>query len=117
MVRIIEFMDEARWVARLRLPPLANSDFSELALEARGICEFNTISLVRQKTSIPIPEIHAFEARFNCSVKAPFMLMDCLEGNVGMDLGTTIPPKSKQAFLKGLAKIHVRRVAFEQRTE
>ncbi|KAF4969910.1 hypothetical protein FZEAL_10144 [Fusarium zealandicum] len=89
MVRIIEFMDGGRWVARLKLPPLAKSDSSEHALETTGICEFNTISLLRQKTSIPIPEIHAFEARFDCSVKAPFMLMDCLEGNVGMDL---VPP-------------------------
>lgn len=107
MVRIIEFMDGGRWVARLKLPPLAKSDSPEHALETTGVCEFNTISLLRQKTSIPIPEIHAFEARFDCSVKAPFMLMDCLEGNVGMDLGMTIPPKSKQAFLSGLAKIHV----------
>ena len=114
MVRIIEFMDGGRWVARLRLPPLAKSSSSKHALETIGICEFNTISLLRQRTSILIPEIHAFEARFDCSVKAPFMLMDCLEGNVGMDLGMTIPPRSKQAFLSGLAKIHVRRFAFNQ---
>ncbi|KAM5356861.1 hypothetical protein ACJ41O_003507 [Fusarium nematophilum] len=107
MVRIIEFMDGRRWVARLKLPPLAKSDASEYALETTGICEFNTISLVRQKTSIPIPEIHAFEARFGSGLTAPFMLMDCLEGNVGMDLGMTIPPNTKQAFLSGLAKIHV----------
>lgn len=110
-------MDGGRWVARLKLPPLAKSDSSEHTLETTGICEFNTISLLRQKTSIPIPKIHAFEARFDCSVKAPFMLMDCLEGNVGMDLGMTIPPKSKQAFLSGLVKIHVRRFAFKQQMD
>jgi aminoglycoside phosphotransferase (APT) family kinase protein len=108
MVRIIKFADGCQWVARLKLPPLAKSDSPENALESTGICEFNTISLLRQKTSIPIPEIYAFEARFDCSVNAPFMLMDCLEGNVGMDLGMEIPPKSKQEFLRGLAKVHVR---------
>ena len=35
------------------------------------------------------------------------MLMDCLEGNVGMDLGMRIPLKYKQAFLSSLAKIHI----------
>ncbi|UPK93058.1 hypothetical protein LCI18_003993 [Fusarium solani-melongenae] len=81
MVRIIDFIDGVRWVARLRLPSL--------------------------RTNLPIPEIHAYEARSDCSVKAPFMLMDCLEGNVGMDLGMEIPPGYKQVFLSGLAKIHV----------
>ncbi|RKK89688.1 hypothetical protein BFJ68_g16646 [Fusarium oxysporum] len=109
MVRIIEFDDGYRWVARLKLPPLSkpNASESEQVSDTTMICEVNTISLLRQKTSIPIPKIHAFEARFNCSVGAPFMLMDCLKGNVGMDLGMTIPPEKKQTFLNALAKIHV----------
>ena len=107
MVRIIEFTDGTRWVARLRMPPLSKSGSCEDALKAIRHCEFNAISLVRQKTSIPIPEIHAFEPQSDCNVNAPFMLMGCLEGNVGMDLGMMIPPKYKQAFLRSLAKIHV----------
>lgn len=113
MVRIIEFVDGGRWVARLKLPSLEKADTSEQTLDSTGICEFNTMSLLEQKTTIPIPKIHSFEARFDCSVGAPFMLMDCLEGNVGMDLGMTVPEKSKRAFLSDLAKIHVGRSAFE----
>lgn len=107
MVRIIEFIDGVRWVARLQLPGLAGSHSSESILKTKSDCEFHTISLLRQRTNLPIPEIHAYEARSDCSVKAPFMLMDCLEGNVGMDLGMEIPPGYKQVFLSGLAKIHV----------
>ncbi|KAI3565763.1 hypothetical protein IWW34DRAFT_899301 [Fusarium oxysporum f. sp. albedinis] len=109
MVRIIEFEDGDRWVARLKLPSLPKPDISEheQALDARMTYEFNTMSFLREKTSIPIPRIHAFEARPHCSVGAPFMLMDCLEGNVGMDIGMEIPPESKQTFLKALARIHV----------
>lgn len=107
MIRIVEFADKIRWVARLRMPPLAKSGSDDDALKTIMNCEFNTISLVQRKTRIPVPKIHAFEMKSGCSMKAPFMLMDCLEGNVGMDLGMEIPPKHKQAFLNSLAKIHV----------
>ncbi|TQN64165.1 hypothetical protein CSHISOI_11224 [Colletotrichum shisoi] len=91
------------------MPPIGTSDVLDNldeTVEAAGNCEFNTMSLVRQKTSIPIPEVHAIEARRDCDVKAPFMLMDCLPGNVGMDLGMKIPPLYKQNFLRRLAQIH-----------
>ncbi|EHK45975.1 uncharacterized protein TrAtP1_013053 [Trichoderma atroviride] len=107
MVRIIQFSDGKQWVARLRLPPLADGDSCEDALETSGIREFSTICLVRQSTHIPVPEVHAIEERSDCKVNAPFMLMDCLKGNVGMDLGMSVPPQYKKAFLRGLARIHV----------
>ncbi|KAK4225785.1 hypothetical protein QBC38DRAFT_537588 [Podospora fimiseda] len=83
MVRIMEFTDRVRWVARLRLPSLSGYGSPEDALEAKSNC------------------------RSDCSVKAPFMLMDCLKGNVGMDLGMEIPPEFKKSFLNDLAKAHV----------
>ncbi|KAK0368394.1 hypothetical protein CLIM01_14249 [Colletotrichum limetticola] len=110
MVRIIQFDDGVRWVARLRMPPIGTSDAFENPDESADAvehCEYNTISLVRQKTSIPIPEVHAVEARRDCDVKAPFMLMDCLPGNVGMDLGMKVPPRYKQEFIRCLAQMHV----------
>jgi hypothetical protein len=58
MVRIIQFSDGGRWVARLKLPSLAKHDASGHVLDAREICEFNTMSILHQKTSIPIPKIH-----------------------------------------------------------
>jgi aminoglycoside phosphotransferase (APT) family kinase protein len=67
------------------MPPLAKSGSSEDALKSIMNFEFNAIPSVRQKTTIPVPQIHAFEVKSNCSMKAPFMLMDFLEGNVGMD--------------------------------
>ncbi|KAK1966174.1 hypothetical protein LY78DRAFT_703131 [Colletotrichum sublineola] len=110
MIRIIRFDDGVQWVARLRMPPIGTSDAFENSGETADEvenCEYSTISLVRQKTNIPIPEVHAIEARRDCEVKAPFMLMDCLPGNVGMDLGMTIPRPYKQTFLRRLAQIHV----------
>jgi len=107
MVRIVEFADAIRWIARLRMPPLSGSATDSHSRDTVMSCEFNAIYLVLQMTSIPVPSIHAFEARSSCSVGAPFMLMDCLEGNVGMDLGLSVPPEHKNSFLKRLANIHV----------
>lgn len=105
MVRIIKFADGNRWAARLRMPP--PSDYLEAALETSMKCEFATISLLQQWTSIPIPKVHAIEAREQHDVKAPFMLMDCLEGNVGMDLGMKVPAEHKKEFFGALARVHV----------
>lgn len=107
MVRIIQFSDGNQRVARLRLPPLVEGNHCGDALETSGIREFSTICLVRQRTHIPISVIHAIEERSDCKVNAPFMSMDCLQGNVGMDLGMSVPPQYKKAFLRELARIHV----------
>lgn len=106
MVRIIRFVDGVQLAARLRLPSLKDDGtFSDIAKSME--CEASTIALVRQNTRVPVPEVYAFESDSNCSVKAPFMLMECLDGNVGMDLGMEVPPGHQQDFFKGLAEIHV----------
>ncbi|KAH8655558.1 hypothetical protein BX600DRAFT_70107 [Xylariales sp. PMI_506] len=110
MVRILVFEDDIRWVARLRMPPVENTDLStdtENSSASKEKCEYNAMTLVRQSTSIPVPSIHAIEAQTNINVNASFMLMDCIPGNIGMDLGMKIPPTYKQSFLRNLARIHV----------
>jgi hypothetical protein len=62
--------------------------------------EVSTITVVRQSTRIPVPQIYAFDRNSNCAVKAPFMFMECLDGNVGMDLGMDIPPEYQPDFFK-----------------
>jgi aminoglycoside phosphotransferase (APT) family kinase protein len=107
MVRILEFGDGKRLVARLRMPPLHDNGVSDDIVATRINCEMNAMFLVRQKTDVPIPQIYAFETTSHNAVKAPFMLMDCLDGNVGMDLGMQVPVKHQKSFFKSLAKIHV----------
>lgn len=70
-------------------------------------CEYNTIRLVQQKSRIPVPRIHGFEDNVDSKVNAQFMLMDCLKGNVGMDLGMKIPPGFKSSVFASLADVHV----------
>lgn len=110
VVRIIEFDNGIRWIARLRLPPFDSSDGvgnSPTMMELREQSEYTTMSLVRKMTNIPIPEVHAVETSKHNSSGAPFMLMDCLPGNVGIDLSMEVPSAYNQKFIHDLAKIHV----------
>jgi len=104
MVRVLEFVDGTRWIARLRMPSLDGSTSDRGSITA----EFTTASLVISVTDIPTPFIHAIEPKVHCLVKASFMLMDCLEGNVGMDLGMEVPRNRKASFFNEMAHIHVR---------
>lgn len=107
IVRIIEFDDNTRWIARLRMQPVSQG--KDTMDTARSImeCEHNTIQLVQKESRIPVPQIHAVEFNPNCKVMAQFMLMDCLRGNVGMDLSMKVPPYHKKYVFSMMAQIQV----------
>lgn len=91
LVRIIEFEDHVRWIARLRMPPLSRTQATSSLNKQIMENEYNTILLVKQKTSIPVPRVHAVELDTESIVQAQFMLMDCLRGNAGIDLSMEVP--------------------------
>lgn len=109
MVRIIRYEDGIYWVARLRLPSISNhqEDSVNVASEIAMKREAATISAVRRSTDIPIPKVHTFKLKRELDVGAPFFLMDCVKGNVGMDLSMEIPSLHKEAYLRELASIQV----------
>lgn len=107
MVRILEFTDNVRWVARLRQPAMSPDESSLDSAKSAMECEYNTIQLVQKESSIPVPRIHAIESTLHSKVGAQFMLMDCLRGNVGMDLSFQVPPEHKQSVFTSMAEIHV----------
>lgn len=108
MVRIVEFTDNVRWVARLRMPHSSQNGDSSCLARSVMECEYNTIRLVQHESRIPVPRIHAFESNPYSKVKAQFMLMDCLRGNVGIDLNMKVPSEYKTSVFTRLAEIHVR---------
>ncbi|TGO17247.1 hypothetical protein BTUL_0019g00370 [Botrytis tulipae] len=77
---------------------LGESTYDEATVKRQMSCELNAISLVRQQLSIPTPEVHTFGMSNDSIARAPFILMDCSEGNVGMDLGLKIPREYMQTF-------------------
>lgn len=87
---------------------MAGGDYSGGEESHGGVeCEYNTIKLVQKKSSIPVPAIHGFEASSDNTVGAPFMLMDRLRGNVGMDLGMKVPSEYKTTVFTSMADVHV----------
>jgi aminoglycoside phosphotransferase (APT) family kinase protein len=107
MVRIIEFVDNVRWVARLRMPQLRQN--GEGAEKAEGVMdsEYRTMCIVEKESKIPVPHVHMFDADPNSHVGAQFMLMDCLQGNAGIDLSLNIPPERKLDVYTRMAEIQV----------
>lgn len=107
MVRILEFEDGRRWVARLRLPSLhPPQGYSKESL-MMAQTDYATASLARSRFGVPVPMIHHVSAKIDGKVGAPYMLMDCLPGNVAMDLGMQVPEKHERIFFNDLAKIQV----------
>ncbi|KAF2489589.1 hypothetical protein BU16DRAFT_585838 [Lophium mytilinum] len=113
LVRLIQFEDQKQWIAKLRMPS------SELCDEPYGIqwslaggntlCEVAINALLRERTSIPVPEIYAYEMEDEYGVHAPFMLMEAMEGNTVPDLTGTpgVPEEHFADFMERIAEIHV----------
>ncbi|RAK94811.1 phosphotransferase family protein [Aspergillus ibericus CBS 121593] len=104
MIRILEFADRVQWVARLQMPDLYDG-----SAKAQGEmeCEHMTFRLVQEKTKIPVPKIHVCEDGPSSSAGVPFMLMDCLRGNVGADLALIIPHEHEVKVYTAMAEAHI----------
>ncbi|KAE8151280.1 hypothetical protein BDV25DRAFT_128885 [Aspergillus avenaceus] len=102
MVRVVEFVDQVQWVARLRMPRVDGGDAGE-----RIKSEYETIRLVQKESKIPVPHVHMLETDLDSHVGAQFMLMDCLRGNVGMDLSFSILPENKPDAYAAMAEVQI----------
>jgi hypothetical protein len=108
LVRLVEFDDGERWVARMQLHGCTDQSSQQLAHEAY------TLSCVRERTRIPVPRIFAFESTTSNPVGMPFFLMEFVPGNTAMDAfggydvhHGEIPARHKPVFMRQVAKIQV----------
>lgn len=110
IVRVLEFSDQTRWVARVHIrrsnPPTVNS--------TKLNTEIATMQFIKENSDLPVPQVFAYEVDENNSVNAAFMLMELLPGIVAMDaLGGRkahrgiIPIEHRQNFYRSVAKSHV----------
>ena len=104
IVRQIDFRRGTRWIARLRMTTPTNEDEGSRLLQREVDC----ISLVKERSSVPIPAVYGYIASAKNDIGAPFMLMECFSGNTGVDLGgVEIPAQYKSAFHGEMAKLQV----------
>lgn len=66
------------------------------------------MQLVKERTSVPVPAVFGYITSAKNEIGAPFMLMECLSGNVGVDLnGVEIPTQYKASLHREMARLQV----------
>lgn len=79
LVRRLDFEDGTSWVARIQLHGHNPQSFQRLE------CEVHTMTVVRQQSGMPVPEVYAYEAGCENLAEVPFILMEFIPGNTAMD--------------------------------
>lgn len=110
MIRILRFEDGARWIARLRMHLRTDTD-RDTTINTESDDndmqrEVDCLRLMKERTSVPVPTVFAYIPGRDSKIGIPFMLMECIHGNVGVDLYfSTIPPEHKSSFYEEMARI------------
>ena len=105
LIRIINFANDTRWIARLRM---LSGDAKANEASARVLQEeVAFMQLVKERTSIPVPTVFGYIADPQNKIGAPVMLIECLLGNTASRLEREASMSSQQrtAFYAELAKI------------
>lgn len=74
----LTFNDGARWI--IRIPACGTPTQFEFSASAALRSEALTMRLIRQKTSIPVPEVIAFDASLDNELGCPYILESFVEG-------------------------------------
>ena len=77
-VLTLSFTDGRLWV--LKIPRKGHEKSWTKSLKQALDSEAQTMRLLRQETSIPIPEIHAFDSTLDNELGCPFILMEKVSG-------------------------------------
>lgn len=108
LVRLLEFEDQSRWIARIQLRESTEILAKELQREV------DAMAIVRERTNVPVPQVFGYETNDSNPVGVAFILMEFLPGNVAMDAdggyethNGEIPTQHKTHFYNEVAQIQV----------
>ncbi|KAG6017128.1 hypothetical protein E4U54_008242 [Claviceps lovelessii] len=85
LVLNVAFSDDVYWIARIQHAPVHSSHTREHEIDM--LSEIATMKTLKSRTTIPVPQVFAFDASPSNEVGFPYMLLECLTGQV---LQTTI---------------------------
>jgi hypothetical protein len=99
-VRILTFEGGDRWLARF---PIHSNDLNDTVMLREAGC----LRIIAEHSTVPVPRVFAaVSQKAECGVA--FMLMECLPGNVGMDVNDgLVPQQRKPKFFKQMANAQV----------
>ncbi|KAI0531814.1 kinase-like domain-containing protein [Xylaria digitata] len=122
MVRRLDFVDGVSWVARVRLPLEATFASVDSYNSQRAFkIEVASMKFFKSKSTIPVPEIFAYDHDPSNRVGAPYMLMEYVHGTMAYEqqffkhctpstFGTL---EQDQRFRQQMAKIQAQMLAFQ----
>ncbi|KAH8196701.1 hypothetical protein TruAng_009130 [Truncatella angustata] len=108
LVRLLEFSNQTRWVARISL-------YKSVAESMKLRSEIAVMQFIKDRSDLPVPEIFAYEVDENNAIGVPFILMEFIPGSTAMDAAGgyenhkgQIPLAHRQSFYRSVAECHVR---------
>ncbi|EPE04194.1 hypothetical protein F503_04709 [Ophiostoma piceae UAMH 11346] len=108
MARLLRFEDGVLWLARLSMHRSA-------AVSTKLRSEIDTMGWIKAQSTLPIPAVYASEVDENNAVGVPYVLMEFLPGNTGMNAAGgwdvhrgEIPELQQPRFFRDVAKCHVK---------
>jgi len=108
VVRRLDFHDGTTWLARLQLRKATAESLERLKQE---VC---TIEVIRERSTVPVPEIFAYEPTDSNTVGVAFMIMEFILADTAMDAfggwpvhQGKIPPQFKEQFHVAMAGVQV----------
>ncbi|CAI6340628.1 unnamed protein product [Periconia digitata] len=116
----VKFHDEVRWI--LKVPAVGTKNHFDSSSAAALRSEASTMRLIRKATSIPLPDVFAFDASLDNDLGAPFILMSFAEGASAYDVwfDKTIAPEEMHArrtqILEDLATVMIQLDQFAFKT-
>ena len=112
LIRIINFEEGSRWIARLRMTSSMSEDEQSELIQREVDC----LQLVKERTTVPVPTVFGYKTSARNEVGAPFILMECLSGNIVPDLNGDnvhgVPAQHKSYFYAEMARLQVGRSSF-----
>lgn len=115
VVYIIEFNDKKKFVFRVPIDT-NNGHLSDTAKRSM-ISQVGTMQFIRRNTTIPLPEIYAFNTSMDDTIGTPYVAMSFIEGEPVYsvwfdDVGPTTREERRQRILRSIARAMVQLEAF-----
>jgi hypothetical protein len=119
IVRRIEVpKQDELWIARIPTIPMSNASAWDTRWWTREQqftmeSEIATMKFIAQATDIPVPKVFGYNTRIDGNpARLPYLLMQCIEGNMLFDLGgpDILTDKQRVKIRKSVASIQVRQL-------